>query len=607
MVIDIVEFSRVLKGVQILDGTGGIWMRKYLLSFVCLCCVFTACSSEDECSLRDMAHCSADGQSIMVCRSGTWTNMATCDTEHVCGYMDGAVQCLKNETARCTGEVTCSGNVLQKCGEDGLWHYETCPVGTECQNNACTPVFDPGQTSDPDIYGIVRRQCSADKKSIETVDTLGNVTSRTCMTEVGFDTECETFSNGHVGCVLPQTCTADFPVSGRCADSLLMYCDERFITPKPAIDDCSALGRVCAAVGGNAACLEICQTPDELLCRSHDGVSFVSKCVNVGSQNVYHEALSVCENDLTSVTCSADEIIRTPCGDGEKCLDSQNRCVEICTPSDAGAIKCSASGEVVECSQVLEGYAYVSLGRRHCDGDVNISCVQDEETGVYSENRINCAEYQNDDGSITVGKCILAYGYYDDMDVCVADEGGVPCGDLDDAGTCEGSVLKYCSTQFDSAVSSDCANNAYGYTNCSVYEGYADCRASCSKSGTAKCTYNASTESYALSLCAPDDITGKNVEIYGESICLGDILYSCDDTGKAVTTDCALNGGRCDANACVYPTCSNSEPVCLADDLMISCEVLSSGTILGSAMQTMTCRPDGTCHVCQNGKVVTSK
>ena len=208
-------------------------MRKYLLSFVCLCCVFTACnhSGEDECSSRDMAHCSEDGLSILYCKNGSWTKLATCDAKHVCGYMDGAVQCLQNEQAKCNGQVTCSNNVLRKCGEDGFWHYETCPVETECQNNACTP--KPVVPVQPEVYGIVKRQCSADKKSIELVDTLGNVTSSTCLSEVGFDTVCETFSNGHVGCVMPKTCTADFPASGRCVDSLLMRCDERFISPKP--------------------------------------------------------------------------------------------------------------------------------------------------------------------------------------------------------------------------------------------------------------------------------------------------------------------------------------------------------------------------------------
>ncbi|MBQ9394147.1 MAG: hypothetical protein IJU23_01345 [Proteobacteria bacterium] len=581
-------------------------MRKYLLSFVCLCCVFTACnhSSEDECSSRDMAHCSSDGLSILYCKNGSWTKLATCDAQHVCGYMDGAVQCLQNEQAKCGSQVTCSNNVLQKCGEDGFWHYETCPVGTACENNACTP-----QPVEPvkEVYGIVKRQCSADKKSIELVDTLGKVTSRTCLSEVGFDTVCETFSNGHVGCVLPKTCTADFPSSGRCVDSLLMRCDERFISPKPVIDDCSAIGRVCAAVGGNAECREVCTTVGEYSCQTRNGLEYVSKCLEVGTQKVSQEALELCENESTSVKCSDEDVVRTTCGDGEKCLNSQNRCVEICTADDIGAIKCSKSGEVVECAKVEEGYAYVSRGRRHCDGDINIVCSKDEETGAVSEKRIDCTKSEMEDGSIQALKCVTNLMYYEDFDVCFEVEDGDPCGELDEAGICDGTVLKYCDTQFDHAISKDCTTDKDGFTNCSVYEGYAACWASCSKAGTANCSYNASIEAYGLTLCVPDEKTGKNIEIDGESICLGDVLYACDGKGKVVKTDCAVNGGRCDANACVYPACKGEEPTCLADDLMISCEVSSEGAILGSAMQTMTCRPDGNCQICKDGKVVTSE
>ena len=152
-------------------------------------------------------------------------------------------------------------------------------------------------------------------------------------------------------------------------------------------------------------------------------------------------------------------------------------------------------------------------------------------------------------------------------------------------------MLIYCDMTYHLASSVDCTKDQDGFDTCSIYEGYADCRKKCTKSGKAECFYDASYEGYLLTLCAPDDKTGGLVEIGGASVCLGDMLYTCDASGKSVITDCAASGGRCDVDACVYPACRLSdEAVCLAGGGGLACVVREDGSAAGTAIDINICK-----------------
>ncbi len=66
--------------------------------------------------------------------------------------------------------------------------------------------------------------------------------------------------------------------------------------------------------------------------------------------------------------------------------------------------------------------------------------------------------------------------------------------------------------------------------------------------------------------------------------------------------NCALSGGRCVENRCIYPACSVSlEPVCYADDAIEACLVGPDGNVRGRALSSKVCNPDGSCYVCEGG------
>lgn len=584
-------------------------MKKSLCLVLGICCAVLGCGSKDECSFEDMAFCNDNGTSVNVCENGSWVEKP-CEAGLACAYVDGVVQCFGSVSPiKCmVSEQYCENDVVRTCDPSGVWRYESCGTNKTCGGNICvekTDIPQPQPVAGPE--GIVKRQCSADRMSIESVDDKGKVTTKTCLEETGFDTLCEEYSSGHVGCAMPVTCGEKFTAAGECRGSRHVWCDERYITPKPSVEDCAFTGKVCASLNGNADCFESCDTakPDALFCGKEAGFEIVERCINVGDSNIIEKGVSICLDEKTSAACSEGVAAKTACKADEKCLTSAGRCLTECSKEKLGDFMCSSTGEVMMCSEVEGGYFYASQGKRHCDGDNLIQCIANEITSQYELKDVDCANYRDNDGNTVKARCISNYNYMDDADLCIGDEGGTSCGDLTEEGRCDGNTLKYCDTVWGYAVEKNCANDKYGETSCSVYKKYADCRKPCKKSGAASCTYNTNSESYDLALCAPDDKTNSLTEVWGSSICLGNVLYECNRFGKAVTTDCAANGGRCDENQCVYPACAaDSAPICMADDAMISCEISANGMVLGAALQTMTCDLDGNCSVCKNGEAV---
>ncbi|MBQ9817467.1 MAG: hypothetical protein IJM59_08405 [Proteobacteria bacterium] len=580
-------------------------MIKKCLYLMCVLGVFAAGCVEDECSSRDMAYCSKDGMSMMICKDGKWTPKSCID--RTCGYLDGAIQCIESSTAVCVaGARECTNNnIMKQCGPDNLWHYQTCGTDAYCLKGSCIPKPNPGGKTEPEppvpqktYSGIVKSQCSLDGKSIEYVDTEGGVLSKTCAEEVGFDTTCEVFGNGHVGCAVPDACSDVFSASGTCVGNHRLWCNDAYETPRPEVQDCSVLNEQCVNHAGQAKCYPSCDAADDkaFACTGNN----VSRCIAVDGHNILQSEAAICESDKVSVSCANGAVVRTDCADNQICHGASGVCVDVCAEGNVDELKCSASGGVLQCKPIDGGFAYISRGQRHCLDNTLVSCVQNEETGEFSLKNTDCGAYEKEDGTVVAGKCVMDYQYYPDMDMCL----GIPadaqsCGDLTDSGTCSGSVLKYCDLWYDIVVESDCSESS---KLCSMYKGYADCRKTCEKAGYAECSYAEAYESYLLNLCVPDDVSGELSFVEGTEICFGDELYSCSSSGSAQVKNCALEGGRCVENRCVYPACSASlDPVCYADDAIEACLVGSDGNVLGRALSSKVCNPDGSCYVCESG------
>lgn len=567
----------------------------------------TGCTQVDECSdTLDAMHCSNDATALLMCLNGKWVS-SPCTVSEICGYTSEGPKCLVTDmTAPCTpGTTLCAANMVQKCNDAGKWSYEICN-GT-CQNGVCTTSSTPSEPQNPqnpqnpapNLTGIIKFQCSADKKSIETVYHDGTITTQTCLQAVGFDAECNEYSNGLAGCTLPESCNDIFSQNGTCAAENRRYCDTQYIIPKPAIENCAAQGKTCSMIHGKAQCRTACDTPSALSCTVIDEIEYITLCANDGTTSSTHTAETVCISNNESATCQDGEIVKTTCDANTQCIADLGKCAEICTADKTGDIKCTETGELVMCSAVSTGYAYISLGMRHCDGNTRLSCKKDD-AGIYTKTETDCTHYTDNNGNIVSGTCVTELQYYPDMDVCYFDPtSDGRCNALKDAGICEGSILKYCDETSDNAYTVNCAANQTK-SMCSVFAGYADCRKPCSQAGKAVCS--TVEEMTMVKLCAPDDATGITTEIEGQAICLGNELYTCDENGNTQITNCAANGGICQTNACVYPACT-SAPVCLADDAILACQITSDGQVLGASLETTWCLPNGTCHSCSNGQL----
>lgn len=571
---------------------------KRLLLIVCTATALSACNTERECSESER-RCGSEGRSVFDCVDGEWTEIP-CEGNTQCVQNDAnEVQCAiatDDTSQKCTPNTSsCTADgLVQRCNDDGVYVYEICNDGEVCENGSCHNEM----TKD-----LPKRQCSADKKSVEWIDEQGQVSAtQTCLEDVGFESTCEEFNAGLAGCVVPDQCNDDFSVRGTCVGNRRLWCDETFEEPKPSVEDCSVYQQTCVSDSGAGRCVDLCETTSDFACAEEEGIYVASRCKAHGNLNYIQKDTNICESDSTAVSCDASTVVRTSCDDGEKCYASLGVCAVSCTENEAGTFRCDDAGKLSRCEKIQDDYAFVSKGTRECDGDVYYTCRQDETTGQYGLSSTDCNHYEKD-GEILRGVCLSDYQGVTDNTFCAyAGEPSTGCGDMPDGGLCNGSILQYCHTLYNLVVEKDCAENTDGNTSCSVYREYADCRSACTTQGRAACTYDSDYESYLISVCVADDEATKLQTVVGDAVCVGDSLYECDKTGQVKTVNCAINGGRCDVNACVYPACSVLEtPVCLADDALYACQVGSDGTVYGAAMSTISCMSDGSCYTCQKG------
>ena len=568
------------------------------------------CDEDDKtCGKNSASYCSEDGTQRMVCLHHEWSAFQ-CDTGSVCSYVDGAATCVVKTPAApatCgTERALCEGDSMVKtCRADGTWAFEVCGDKQICQDGQC--VADPSIKPGTDNQGLVSRTCNTARDGV--IDTFGDGTTsiHPCLELVGFAAECRENSQGLAGCYLPGTCDDTFTETGTCLDNRRLWCDgELYLTPVPVIDDCGATGRVCASVHGKTGCFESCTVGETPACVTSETGEMATLCVaSESGDGVRVAATTLCLNASHSISCLDGKTVVTACDSGESCISATGACAETCTTENE--VKLADSGDIMVCQKTGDGLAFVSEGKRYCQGDDFYMSSQDD-SGVHTLKKIDCSRYEHTDGKIYNARCAAYYSYVPDSEMCIVRYEGDPCKSADhevtEGGECNGSQLSYCATADDVILTSSCAANQDGFTTCSVYSGYADCRRPCTTSGHATCALDTSGESYTLALCAPDDVYPSVLSvIQGTSICLGDTLYTCDETGKAVTQDCAAMGGRCETNACIYPACATT-PVCTAEDELLTCTLQSDGRVTGTQRQAASCQGD-TCTYCEQGELKT--
>ena len=615
-------------------------MRNKLLLLVCLTAI--GCNEgpqvPEKCQDNaDKPRCTEDGTAIEICVNKRWERKSCAEA---CVYTESGAVCDKSsETAECQpGDKYCTANgLLAECGSDSKWAYSVCAGGCKdakcavpetectpgekqctedgrlaecgsdskwaysecangCKDGQCTT---PEPKPEPQKEAIADRRCSSDKKAIELLNAAGKVVETLPCTQTGFETECRSYSNGHVGCAMPEACTGAFE-KGKCHGDTWLGCNTDLIVPQPYAQDCTKLDSVCADGELFGGCYKTCTNTKASFRCTKDGL--VSRCVQAGEQKIQAEATAVCKSETVSVSCSNGKTVETTCGSGAKCLESLGVCSDLCSASEVNSLKCSESGEMHVCQAVREGYAYVSAGRRHCLGDILNTCV--DNNGTYSVKQTDCANYVDDKGTTIKARCVSDYGYYTDYDVCMPVVEGAPCENITDSGVCVGTKLRYCHTDYNILMEGDCAQSQDGFTRCSVVSEFADCRKPCSKSGEASCALGSDGETYVLSLCMEQDNGGNLTVVNGTTVCSGNTLYACSQTGTVEIENCEASGGVCDKNRCIYPACAANTVQCLADNAVIACDTKSDGMIKGEALQSMFCDENGTCISCKDGNVV---
>ena len=585
--------------------------RQHLLLGAILTAILAAGCHDDKgacVSSLDQPWCSPDGTERHYCAGHQWQT-ESCGNNAICAYTGDGAACVEGKKAdfKCDqkGRRFCtSNNIAQVCQTDGTWIFVACASNETCQDGECVQT-GPGQTQPQETEGIFAQRCSTDGKSVETVDTQGNVKSETCLSLVGFETSCKTYQNGHVGCEMPDSCGAVFSEDCNCVnDDLLLGCDMDFVIPKPFERSCGQTGQVCRRIHGKSACMDTCAAADDkaISCLTKDGVTYASRCVAADKGNVVETGISLCLDDHTSVTCSQNAPQEKACLTGESCIDEIGTCIEICGASEAGKVKCDSNGDMTQCQQIGGVYGYVSVGKRHCVADVLVSCQKDS-ADIYQVKETDCRTYMHN-GELLECSCQMDY-QYPDMDVCIPVTKGDPCNGEKSSGHCDGSTLVYCVEEDDALVRSDCSKNRDGFTSCSEYAHFADCRKPCSTAGKSTCSMAADGASYYVNVCVPSDSDSSLTLVEGDAICFGDILYQCNSDGESVQTDCSVNGGRCDISRCVYPACSqNQAPLCFSDNALLTCQIEDNGLVTGSTVQTVSCDKDGNCMKCNDGEIV---
>ena len=578
-------------------------MRKIM---ICLGCLIVAGCGETsktvyKCSAdMDAARCTSDS-AISYCRNGEWVE-EKCQSS--CMYSEAGAVCDKGsaEPVCRVGQSKCTGGGLwAECGSNGQWLYKSCLGG--CADGVCN---EGGSVPQPQKNRVMRR-CSSDKLSIEYLDDKGDVSaSRTCKQETGFESTCRDYSNGHVGCAMPDTCTGDFE-NGKCVNDIYLGCYKDGARPLPFARSCAELDMICLADADLSGCYRECDDTNAAIACTDDGY-YVSKCVNAAGKKVVTEAPAFCKNDNVSVICSNKQTVEIFCLPGSKCLNSFGNCVKLCTAEDAGKLECGTDGMLYECQNTDDGYIYVSLGSRECFDDMLNICVTDEESGGYKIKVTDCSTKTSVDasGNTISYRCVNNY-LSPGADLCAPiepDIEGVPCGSVTENGVCIGSKLRYCHADDHILMEGDCRNDKDGFTSCSVISGYADCRKPCTVKGQAKCTVLGG-DTPMVSLCFADDNGGNLTFVDGTDVCVDNKLYTCSLNGEVHIENCGAFGGVCENGRCVYPACrADLTAECLPDDAMISCLVDSDGLINGEAVQSMFCDKDGKCRHCEQGRIV---
>ncbi len=488
-------------------------------------------------------------------------------------------------------ETACSldGKQLLTCNNN-VWEAQDCSKACVIMNDTaqCIPEDEP-EPIPPSDDPLTARVCTSDGK-IQNTYKSGKTETKTCLEDVGFDTRCITYSKYHAGCKMPSTCDDDvFTDQGTCIGHRRAYCDQTFTTPFPAIRDCNALGRVCAAYLDGADCYDTCESSaPEFSCTKNDGIEQVLHCAATAGTRIIDQRNAICDNNEV-VTCVNGQLTRNACDSNSVCVASRGACESLCHESEVGTLVCDENGQMKQCQKIEENlsayYVYVSVGKRECTGTTLNICdgTTIKQTDCYNQ------EFTNAMGEVLSkhGKCTKDFQYYEDADVCTIAYDGEPCGNVTEAGNCNGSNLTYCYVDDNILTTTNCSANAYGNTACTVYAGYADCRQPCNKPGEAFCepyTDDLGETSYTLALCVTDENdTSKASYLIAEGGCIGDTLYTCN--GPEVTkTNCAANGGICSSTSCQYPVCG------LTSDTTCTNGMTCATNIDGSVKGLTTCK-----------------
>ena len=260
-------------------------------------------------------------------------------------------------------------------------------------------------------------------------------------------------------------------VSGTCDDGNAVKCD--VATNKLNSRDCRAIGRECVLdVTDGAVCKELtanpCTDPSGSTCSagvatfcdktgatdvvrtwecaSNDKTCALDECKDgayccgetQGCGDIDYEG--VCEGNVAK-WCSGDELQTWDCDDFD-----MNCEVDTCAGPGNGALCCDAVDS--ECERLgFDGECTGSNTLQYCSDDVveTVTCFEDNICEV------------NEFGEA----------------LCVPPPDG-DCGDIDYAGICEGTVLKFCGSSSNMLVVIDCADNDDGATECHVDDCIAD-------------------------------------------------------------------------------------------------------------------------------------
>lgn len=510
--------------------------------------------------------------------------LRNCDKNMVCR----SGQCLKEpckSKESCAANEECSGGLCviarKECKID-----EDCGTDKRCEQNKCVPVQNRPY--------LLRTSCSQDAKSVEYHYDDKTVT-KSCKELSGYDTSCKVYGQDNAGCEMPSVCSAAITEDGRCIDdNVVEFCDTS--SQRPVLLDCSAVDMQCAQIRDKAFCVKTCdEASSPMSCRVVDNALVVDRCTKIGAVSVIDSRVSHCVDNATMVTCNQSEVITKTCAQGEECNASLGYCTRSC--SNENEILCEGDN-LLKCTRVNDVLLYKTLGGRACDKNTLKLCT----AGAMRD--VDCENYKQDEQSEVIhGYCASDYPVKGSA-VCVPNSEGKPCrSGLTPEGICTNNTLTYCAND-GTEVNVDCSKNLDGLKLCTTVHGFSDCRASCSKEGSAGCQSFDGGATQTLSICLKGD-DSKLSKVQAHSICDGQELVSCDSKGAVTKTSCELSGGSCEIMECRYPVCNQKDKICTGQDgsTLMQCSVRSDGFILGSTLSSPLCGQDGVQFACTAGNL----